>query len=218
MSIDNVPVTSHAEDESEARTDDGDHRAARAEQRLAVPVLVAAIASIPATFLTTLEGRPQQAGHIINYLSVAVLAGESIVPFVLASHRWTWLRERWYVVAVAAVSIPAVIFAVGPAQLFRLVRFVGALRVLRVRRILKAGKILRQRSGHTGWQWKLLSLSLSLLAAGFVAIVLSDPSSQTRQLAEGALGRFGLPAVILAGAIVAAATFLVLRYGRKSQD
>lgn len=203
--------------DAEAETSNED-RAARAEERLAVPVLVAAIASVPATFLTTLEGRPQQAGHVINYLSLAVLAGESVIPFLLAKDRWHWLRERWYVVAVAAISIPAVIFAVGPAQLLRLVRFVGALRIIRVRRILKAGKILRQRSGHTGWQWKLLSAFLSLLAAAFVAIVLSDPTSQTRQLAEGMLGRFGLPAVIAAGAIVAAATFLVLRYGRKSQE
>lgn len=199
-------------------TPSGEDRASRVEQRLAGPVLIAAIASIPATFLTTLEGRPQQAGHLINYLSVAVLAGESLVPLLLARHRWLWLRERWYVAAVTAISVPAVIFAVGPAQVLRLVRFLGALRIIRVRRILKAGKILRQRSGHTGWQWRLLSVSLSLLAAAFVAIVLSDPSSQTRQLAEGALGRFGLPAVILGGGIVAVATFLVLRYGRKSQE
>ncbi|CAN5786746.1 hypothetical protein BH23ACT12_BH23ACT12_11010 [soil metagenome] len=71
--------------------------------------------------------------------------------------------------------------------------------------------LIRERSGHTGWQLKLLSVTLSLLAAGFVAIVLSDPTSQTRQLVEGALGRFGLPAIILAGTIVAIATFLVLR-------
>lgn len=215
MSHSEVEVSS---DEDYVKSSDGDDRAARAEERLAVPVLVAAIASIPATFLTTLEGRPQLAGHVVNYLSVAVLAGESVVPFVLASHRIRWLRERWFVVAVAAISVPAVIFAVGPAQLLRLVRFVGALRILRVRRILKAGKILRQRSGRTGWQWKAISAFLSLLAAAFVAIVLSDPSSQTRQLAEGALGQFGLPAIILAGAIIASATFLVLRYGRKSQD
>lgn len=202
----------------EGKAAEGDTKAARVEERLAIPVLVAAIASVPATFLTTLEGRAEQAGHLMNYLSLAVLAGESVVPFVLAGHRRRWLRERWYVVAITAVSIPAVIFAVGPAQLFRLVRFVGALRILRVRRILRAGRIIRQRSGHAGWQWKLLSVTVSLLAAGFVAIVLSDPTSQTRQLVEGALGRFGLPAIILAGAIVAIATFLVLRYGRKTQE
>lgn len=215
MSHSEVKVSS---DEDAVGSSEGDGRAARAEERLAVPVLVAAMASIPATFLTTLEGRPQMAGQVINYLSVAVLAGESIIPLILAHDRWHWLRERWYVVAVAAICIPAVIFAVGPAQLLRLVRFVGALWILRVRRILKAGKILRQRSGRTGWQWKAISVFLSLLAAAFVAIVLSDPSSQTRQLAEGALGQFGMPAIILAGAIIAAATFLVLRYGRKSQD
>lgn len=203
---------------SEAERSNGDRQASRVEERLAIPVLVAALASIPATFLTTLEGRAEQAGHLINYLSLAVLAGESIVPFLVAHHRKRWLADHWFVVAVTAISIPAVILAAGPAQVLRLVRFVGALRIIRVRRILRAGRILRQRSGHTGWQWKLLSITVSLLAAAFVAIVLSDPTSQTRQLVEGALGRFGLPAIILAGALVAAATFLVLRYGRKPQE
>lgn len=195
--------------------DNGDRKADRVERRLAVPVLIAALASVPATFLTTLEGRPEQAGRIINYLSLAVLTVESALPLLLARHRWRWLKQRWYVVAVAAVSIPAVIFAVGPVQLLRLVRFVGALRIIRVGRILKAGRILRQRSGKTGWQWKLVSVGISVAAAGFVAIVLSDPSSQTRQLLETGLDRFGPLPVILAGAILAGATFVVFRFSRK---
>jgi len=198
--------------------DDGDRRAERVEQRFAGPVVVAAVASIPATFLTTMDGAAETAGRTINYLSLSVLVGESMIPFLLARHHVRWLRKRWYLVVITGISIPAVIFAVGPAQLLRLVRYVGALRVLRVRRILKAGRILRQKAGGSGWQWKLLSVTLSLLAAGFVAVVLADPTSQTRQLAEDVFGRFDLPAAIAAGLIVAVATFLVLRNTRKSEE
>lgn len=199
---------------SENATGDGEKQS-RLEKRLAVAVLVAALASVPAVFLTTLDGIPGQAGHLINYASLAVLTGESVILLLQAGDRRRWLKENWFVVVVALLCIPAVIFAVGPAQLLRLLRFVGALRILRVRRIFKAGRILRERMGLTNLRSRVLGSALSLLAAVFVAIVLADPTSQSRRIVEGGVERVGTVGIVLAGAILAGATFVVVRYRHK---
>lgn len=100
-----------------------------------------------------------------------------------------------------------------PAQILRLLRFVGALRLLRVQRIIfRAGRILRDRVGLTDWRWKVASTALSVVAAVFVAIVLADPTSRSRQFLEGNLNRFGLPAIALAGLVLGGASFGVVRY------
>ena len=54
-----------------------DDRARRIQQSLAVPVLAAALLSIPAVFLTTAPGLPGVVGRVLNWLSLAVLVGES---------------------------------------------------------------------------------------------------------------------------------------------
>lgn len=187
-------------------------------ERFTVPVVLAALAAVPAMFLTALEGRPAQAGTVINYASLAVLTAEAVVLFVLAGDRRRWLRKHAWLVAVALATIPAVVFAVGPVQVLRLIRFVGALRVLRVRRILRAGRILRSRAGLTGPVGTAVAVVGTLLAAAFVAIVLSDPTSNTRRFVEGTLDRFGVLPTLLAGLLVGAATVVVWRSRRDSSE
>jgi CsoR family transcriptional regulator, copper-sensing transcriptional repressor len=140
-----------------------------------------------------------------------VLTAETVVLLVLAGDRLQWLRRHALIVGVAVVSVPAVIFAIGPVQVLRLVRFVGALRVIRVRRILKAGSVLRRRAGWTDWRLRVLTVVVSLASAGFVALVLADPTSQSRRVVDGTLERFGVSSVVLASAILAGATYVVFR-------
>lgn len=198
-------------------------RADELQQRFAVPVLIAALASIPAIFLTLLDDPWSTIGTGINSVSGGVLVLETVVLLLLTDDRRAWLRRNWLLVAVTIVVIPAVIFAIGPAQLLRLlpvmrvlgvVRFVGALRILRVKRILKAGRILRERYGmDRGWE-RGITVGVSLLCAAFVAVVLADPTSTSGEWARRALGAVGLPgavAAVLAGAIIAAATYIVAR-------
>jgi hypothetical protein len=68
----------------------------------------------------------------------------------------------------------------------------------------------------------VLSLVAALLVAAFVGVVLADPSSRSRQLAEQGLERFGgtglfVAAVLLAGALLAGATWVTAR-GRRKAD
>ncbi|MEX2290126.1 MAG: hypothetical protein WD794_07365 [Mycobacteriales bacterium] len=213
-----------------ARTDDQrgdllhplDVRYGRWEQRLAGPVLIAALASVPAVFLTLLDGTAATAGNVVNAVSGAVLVAETVVLAVLSRDKRAWVRDHRWLLAFTIVLIPAVVLAVGPVQLLRLVRVVGALRFLRARRIFRAAAELRDRAGLTGWTSKVLSLLVALLVAVFVAVVLADPTSRSRQLVEQALERAGgtglsVAAVVLAGLLLGGASWVVLRSRRRPE-
>jgi CsoR family transcriptional regulator, copper-sensing transcriptional repressor len=186
-----------------------DDRADRVADRLSVPVLVAALASIPATFLTLLDGAYQTAGTALNGVSGVVLVAETVVLLAVAEDKRAWLRRNRWLVALAVAIVPAVVFAVGPVQLLRLLRVAGALRILRVRRILKAGRILRTRHGFTsGWE-RVVTFAITLVTAAFVAIVLADPTSRSRELLDVAAGRFGVAGILVAGLLLGIATYVV---------
>lgn len=179
------------------------------QERLAVPVLVAALASIPAVFLTLFDDPARTAGAVLNTLSGAVLVAEVVVLFAVSERKWAWLKRNRALVGMAGLVVPAVVFAVGPVQLLRLVKVVGALRIIRVGRILKAGRVVRERAG-LGERWqKVVGFGVSVLVAVFVAVVLSDPTSHSRQMLDGALGWLGITGVILAGAVLGIATYVV---------
>ncbi|MFP4636300.1 MAG: hypothetical protein ACLFRD_10585, partial [Nitriliruptoraceae bacterium] len=86
---------------------------------------------------------------------------------------------------------------------------IGALRILRIRRILKAGQILRERAGITeGWQ-RAVTVAMTLLAAAFVSVVLADPTSRSREWLDQVVATVGWPGVVVAGLIIAGATYIV---------
>jgi CsoR family transcriptional regulator, copper-sensing transcriptional repressor len=186
-----------------------DTRGARVAERWSVPVLIAALASIPATFLTLFDGAYQTAGNTLHVLSGSVLVAETVVLLAIAEDKREWLRRNRWLVALTVAIVPAVLLAVGPLQLLRLVRVAGALRILRVRRILKAGRIIRSRYGFTsGWE-RAVTVGLTLVTAAFVALVLADPTSRSRELLEDVTGRVGVLGIVLAGVVLAAATYVV---------
>lgn len=198
--------------EPTAGRDRRDHLAARWERRLALPVILAAAVSVPSVFLTMADDeRFVLAGTAVNWASLVVLTGEAVILFLLTGHRVAWVKRHWWTLAITAAAIPAVILAVGPVQVLRLIQFVGALRILRARRIIKAGQVLARRSKLRG-PWRYVpTVGGATLAAVFVAVVLADPTSTSRQFLERAGGLVTWLVVILAGAILAAATFIVLR-------
>ena len=192
-------------------------RADRWQDKLAVPVLIAALASVPAVFLTLFDDPYETVGSTINMISGGVLVAEAVVLFAVSDHRLRWLRRNWWLVGLAVVIVPAVIYAVAPVQLLRVLyvlRAVGALRIIRVKRIFKAGRILRQRAGLNRWWQRAVGFLVSALIAVFVAIVLADPSSQSRQLVDGAIDRLGVAGALAAGGLLAGATWVVLRARR----
>jgi hypothetical protein len=185
------------------------------EQRLTIPVVVAALASVPAVFLTLLDGVYEAVGLVVNYAAGAVLVAETVVLAVLARDLRAWARQHRWLIGVTALMVPAVVFAVGPVQLLRLVHLVGALRFSRASRIIRASNAVRRRAGLSGWRGHLLSGSAGLLVAVFVGVVFADPASASRRLLDQALQRGGtglfVAVVVTAGLVLAASTYVVAR-------
>lgn len=186
-------------------------RAAAAEQRFTIPVLAAALLSIPAAFLTTTGGTTATIGRVLNWVSAAVLLGESLTLLWLSGDVVSWARRYRWQLAVVAVTIPAVVFVVGPVQVLRLLLAIGAFRILRVGRIVRAGRlVVRRLDVGTRWaRWVLAGVGV--LAAAFAAIVLADPSSRSRRVVAWFVDRIGVLPTILLAVAVAAVVFLVVR-------
>jgi CsoR family transcriptional regulator, copper-sensing transcriptional repressor len=184
-------------------------RADRLAARLSGPVLVAALASIPATFLTLFDGAYATVGTALNTLSGAVLIAETVVLLALAEDKRAWLHRNRWLVGLSVLLVPAIILAVGPVQLLRLLRVVGALRIVRVRRIVKAGRIIRERHGLTSRWSRVVTGTVVTATAAFVALVLADPTSESRRLLDDVVGQVGPVGVLLAGGLLAAATYVV---------
>lgn len=197
-------------------------RADRLQERLAIPVMIAALASVPAVFLTLFEGTAEAVGSTINTASGAVLIAEAVVLFAVSQDRIAWLKRNWWLVALAVIIIPAVLFALAPVQLLRvaaqLVRMVGALRILRVRRIFKAGRILRRRAGLDQLWQRVVGVVASLLVAGFVAVVLADPTSDAHEFLDRFVEMDGWVLPVIAGVLLGAATFIVMRNQTAADD
>jgi hypothetical protein len=204
--VDDAPHVDEAHDVEDAAT--------RWERRLQTPALVAALASVPAVFLTLAEGAVGTTGRVLDLASASVLVAEAVIPLLVAHDRRAWIRRHRWLLAMVAVVLPAVILAVGPAQLLRLVRTVGAIRLLRVRRIVQAGRVASERLGLTA-RWRRVTVGLvSVLAAAFVAVILADPTSTSGGFARRVLDAVGPVGVIAAGAVLAGATYLVVRDSR----
>lgn len=195
---------------------EADPRRQRWERRLAVPVLVAALASVPAVWLTLLEEPYATVGVVANWLAGAVLVGETLVLLLVGRSRLRWLRENWWLVGLTLLTVAAVVLALGPVQLLRLVRALGALRVLRAGRIVSAARRVRRRAGLSSRWSAVLTIGAGVVVAVFVAAVLSDPTSRSRLLVEDAVGAVlgpvpGTVLVVVAGLLLGVATFVTLR-------
>lgn len=194
--------------------------AERVQRRLAVPVLLAALASVPALFLA-LWGGPTVAlaGEILNWTSATVLWVEWLLLIALAENRMEWLKQHKWTLTVALLTVPAAIFSLGPAQLLRLVYLFGTLRILQVKRIFTAGLTIGRRIEPQGWIRALLISVLCLIAAIFVGAMLVDPAGETETwaAAEYVAAHVGLGAVLVVGA-AAAATGVVYWYSRRRGD
>ncbi|MGO1349622.1 MAG: hypothetical protein ACTIL6_16545, partial [Brevibacterium aurantiacum] len=88
-------------------------REQRWQERLAVPVLVAALVSIPAIFLTFLSEPWSDAGRVINLLSGLVLVGETLILFLVTPDKKSWFKRHLWLIVLTVLVIIGVIFALG---------------------------------------------------------------------------------------------------------
>ena len=181
--------------------------AVRVERRLAVPVMVAAILSVPAVFMAVWgDGVVADIGVVVNWTAGGVLWCEWLVLMILAEDRLDWMRRHKWTIAVAALTVPAAIFTLGPVQLLRLVFVVASLRVLQVRRIISAGRILARRLGLDGWRRITLLGATGVLGSLFLIAILLTPNAQVWLAGDVIATQVGpIPAIVISSILLVAA-------------
>ncbi|MDS1269576.1 metal-sensitive transcriptional repressor family protein [Lipingzhangella sp. LS1_29] len=195
------------------------HRAARLEQRLAVPVVLAALVSVPSMLLTMWgSGNLAAIGAVGNWISGVVLWAEWILLILLAEDKLSWIRDHKWTLTVAVVTVPAVVLALGPIQVLRVILMVSGLRVLRVTRIVEAGGVLQRRLRLSSvWRWVTYGL-VTLVASLYVLVVLADPDSESRRLLREALDRWGPWPLVTACMLIAGGTVVAVLYYRSRPE
>ncbi|TDS86168.1 MULTISPECIES: hypothetical protein [Nesterenkonia] len=186
----------------------------RWEDRLAWPVLIAAVISVPAVFLTLLDEPFEMIGHVGLWVTSVVLIFETIVLFLVSPKKIDWLLRNWWLVGLSVLVIVGVVFSIGPMQLLRLLRSVGALRVLRAKQVAKAGHSL-QNVGASRWWRRLGTILATFVVTAFVVVALVDPESPARSFLDDLVGEeWAIPTAIGAGLLLFGATYLLVRQPR----
>ena len=192
-------------------------RAERLQRRFAVPVVVAAMVSVPAVFLAAIaDGALAVVGTVLNWASVAVLTAESVI-LLLAGDRLAWVRRHAWPLLITALAIPAVILTLAPVQVLRLLltllHHLAALRVLRAKRLVSAGRVIGRRISPLG-RWRHFPVVAgSAAAAVFVALILADPvavRAHHRAVTEIVDWLGAGPALIAAGVLAVAAVAVLI--------
>lgn len=190
----------------------------RWEDRLAWPVLIAAVVSVPAVFLTLLDEPFEMIGHVGLWITSVVLIFETVVLFLVSPKKIDWLLRNWWLVGLSVLVIVGVVFSIGPMQLLRLLRSVGALRVLRAKQVAKAGHSL-QKVGSSRWWRHLGTILATVVVTAFVVVALVDPESPARSFLDDLVGEdWAVAAAIGAGVLLFGATYLLVRRPRGERE
>jgi hypothetical protein len=180
--------------------------------KLRVPVIVAVCASIPAVFLTVwTDGDLAFAGKAIGWVAGAVLWFESVVLLLAAEHKRDWLWRHKWMLLVCALTLVSLVVAAGGAQVLRLAYLVGTIRVLRAKRIIDVAGILSRRLSLGLWWKSGLFTGAGVVATGIAAVLLFDPDAEYRELLHWFDANLRLLPILLAGAVLAVATWYFVR-------
>jgi hypothetical protein len=182
------------------------------QYKLRIPVIVAVVASIPAVFLTVwTDGDLALAGKVIGWVAGAVLWFESVVLLLAAEHKREWLWRHKWMLAVCGLTLLSLVVAAGGAQVLRLAYLLGTIRVLRAKRIIDAAGILGRRFSLGLWWKSGLFTGAGVVAAAIAAVLLLDPNAEYRELLSWLDANLRLLPILLAGAVLAVATWAVVR-------
>lgn len=172
---------------------------------------MAALLSVPAVFLTLLDEPWETIGHIGLYAVSAVLVFETVVFFLVSPEKITWVRRNWWLLGGSAAAVLAVVFSIGPLQLFRALRSVGALRVLRAKQMARAGESLGKKD-QSPWVPVLGKVLATVVVGAFVVIAMVDSDSEARQFLEGLVGEdAAVAAAWVAGLLTVVGMYFLVR-------
>ena len=136
-----------------------DERSVRVAKRLEVPLLLAAVLTVPATIVEESHiGAPwSQIATGLNWAIWFMFLGELVIMLaVVPSRRW-WLRHHMLEVAIVVLTPPALLTAVQPIRLLRL---------LRVLRLFRLAPLVRVALSMEGLRYAAMLAFLTAIAGG----------------------------------------------------
>jgi voltage-gated potassium channel len=136
-----------------------DERSTRIADRLEVPLLVAALMTVPATIIEESHLRHPWP-EIATYLNWAIwltFLAEVVIMLAVVPSRKIWLRSHLLELAIVVLTPPALLSAVQPIRLLRL---------LRVLRVLRLGPLFRLLLSDQGLQYTAALALLTAIAGG----------------------------------------------------
>lgn len=115
-----------------------DERSIRVENRLQLPLLVAALLTIPTTIIeeSHLHTPWPQIATYVNWVIWATFLAEIVIMLAVVPSKRHWLRTHPLELAIVVLTPPALLTAVQPIRLLRLMRVLRLLRLAPLFRLL----------------------------------------------------------------------------------
>ncbi len=143
-----------------------DERSAKWEQRFTIPVILAALATVPLLILEQPK-TPEPWRTVVNigdWVVWSVFAIELVVMLSVAPSRWRYLRDH---------PVEVLIVVLTPPVISRVVQSLRVLRVLRVLRLLRLGPLIRRAFSLEGLRYATL-LAVVILVGGADAFAAAE--------------------------------------------
>jgi voltage-gated potassium channel len=136
-----------------------DTRSRRIAQRLEVPLLVAAILTLPTTIVEESHvGEPwSQLATGVNWAIWLMFFAELVIMLAVVPSRSGWLRDHLLELAIVVLTPPALLTAVQPIRLLRL---------LRVLRLFRLAPLIRRALSMEGLRFAAILAVLTAIAGG----------------------------------------------------
>lgn len=130
------------------------------ERRLAIPLLVAALLTIPAIAIEESSGASaslQHFGSALNWLVWLAFVAEAVAMLTVVDDRGRWLREHPLEVVVVLLTPPFLPASLQAARVFRL---------LRLLRLLRLGMLTRRLLSTEGVRDAAILAAVTILGGG----------------------------------------------------
>lgn len=106
-------------------------RADELERRLSIPLLAAAVLTIPAIAMEQWDAAEpwETLGVVLNWVIWLAFLGEAVAMLSVVDDRWRWVRDHPLEVAVVLLTPPFLPASLQAARVFRLLRLLRLLRL-----------------------------------------------------------------------------------------
>jgi hypothetical protein len=186
----------------------------RTEKLLTWAVLVAAVASVPATYWHSSKGSMHDVGLAIGWLIWLVFATEVVVMLNISDDPRAWMRGHQFELFVTITSFPILLDLPGVREVIGVFPLLGSVKLLKALKILKLAKVFKllHASSLSGWMVRIVSVAAGFVVLGLVGSMVSSkkvksPGDGVDYLADE------VSDVVGAGSTIVVLTIIALLFG-----